>query len=74
MEIREIVPGTTLKEADVLDLLVRYGQTDGAHHKAWVIDQAVRLLSGEHYAALIAAAKDGEDGPETYGWEEGIPP
>ena len=31
---------------ETLDVLVRYGQTDGAHHKAWVIDQAVRCLTG----------------------------
>jgi len=24
----------------------QYGQTDGAHHKAWVIDQMVRALTG----------------------------
>lgn len=31
---------------DALDVLVRYGGTDGDHHKAWVIDQAVRCLTG----------------------------
>lgn len=29
-----------------LDILIRYGQTDGDHHKLWVIDQAVRCLTG----------------------------
>ncbi len=29
-----------------IDLAVRYGQIDGAHHKAWVIDQMVRVLTG----------------------------
>lgn len=29
--------------------------------------------SGE-YVKLIADAKAGEDGPETYDWDEGIPP
>ena len=24
----------------------RYGQTDGAHHKAWVLDQVTRILKG----------------------------
>jgi hypothetical protein len=28
----------------------------------------------EEYAKLIAEACDGEDGPETYSWEEGIAP
>jgi hypothetical protein len=57
-----------------IDLAVRYGSIDGAHHKAWVIDQMVRALSGDGYAELVAAACDGEDGPETYSWDEGIAP
>ncbi|GGK61671.1 hypothetical protein Sme01_03490 [Sphaerisporangium melleum] len=28
----------------------------------------------EQYRTLVAAACDGEDGPETYGWDEGIAP
>ena len=29
-----------------LDVLVEYGGIDGAHHKMWVIDQAIRHLLG----------------------------
>jgi hypothetical protein len=29
-----------------LTIALRYGQIDGAHHKAWVIDQIVRALTG----------------------------
>jgi outer membrane protein assembly factor BamB len=29
-----------------LDVAINYGQTDGDHHKAWVIDQMVRHLTG----------------------------
>jgi hypothetical protein len=57
-----------------LRLLIEYGQIDGEHHKTWVIDQAVRALSGPWYDQLIAAANDGEDGPETYTWDIGIAP
>lgn len=57
-----------------IDLAVRYGQADGGHHKAWVIDQMVRALSGDEYDSLIREACDGEDGPNTYGWDCGIPP
>ena len=57
-----------------LELAVRYGQSDGAHHKAWVIDQMVRALVGKKYDAFIAEANDGEDGPDTYEWDVGIPP
>lgn len=57
-----------------LSLLLRYGQTDGDHHKAWVIDQAVRILAGRSYAKTIRMACAGEDGPRTYSWDEGISP
>lgn len=57
-----------------LNLAVRYGGNDGAHHKTWVIDQMVRVLAGERYEQIVRDAKDGEDGPETYLWDEGIAP
>lgn len=28
----------------------------------------------DEYLKLVADAKDGEDGPETYDWDEGVPP
>lgn len=57
-----------------LDIACCYSQIDGAHHKAWVIDQMVRALLGDRYDGWIAAAKTGEDGPETYEWDEGTAP
>lgn len=57
-----------------LDVALSYGQIDGDHHKAWVIDQMVRVLSGDNYEKVIKENKQGEDGPETYGWDEGIAP
>lgn len=57
-----------------LDMAVKYGGIDGAHHKLWVIDQMVRALAGKHYDALVAEARAGEDGPETYSWDVGIAP
>lgn len=59
-----------------LDLAMRYGGIDGDHHKAWVIDQMVRRLTvtPKGYAAWVATAKSGEDGPETYDWNEGVAP
>ncbi len=53
---------------------IKYGGIDGVHHKQWVIDQMLRILAGEGYEQLIKDAKDGEDGPDTYDWDEGIPP
>lgn len=73
-----------------LELARRYGGIDGDHHKAWVIDQMVRALTGccpnqgdgalpafdnsADYIAFVADAKAGEDGPDTYAWDEGIAP
>lgn len=57
-----------------LEIANSYGGIDGAHHKAWVIDQMVRALTGEVYEEWIKLHKLGEDGPETYGWDEGIAP
>ena len=57
-----------------LDIALKYGQIDGAHHKTWVIDQIVRVLSGDCYEELIEENNRGEDGPNTYNWDIGIAP
>ena len=62
------------KVQQAIDLAVQHGSIDGDHHKAWVIDQMVRLLAGERYDEVIREAKAGEDGPETYDWNVGIAP
>lgn len=59
---------------DALELIVQYGGIDGAHHKAWVLDQAVRILAGSDYDQLIKEACNGKDGPDTYAWDTGIAP
>ena len=60
--------------ATALELALQYGSTDGGHHKMWVIDQMVRALTGDNYGAWVVAARDGEDGPDTYEWDDGVPP
>lgn len=57
-----------------INVAVQYSGADGAHHKAWVIDQMVRALAGDQYERIVADAKAGEDGPETYEWDVGIAP
>lgn len=57
-----------------LEVAFRYGGIDGGHHKMWVIDQMVRALTEDDYKAWVTRFMDGEDGPETYEWEEGICP
>lgn len=59
---------------DALEVARRHGGHDGEHHKAWVIDQMVRALLGDRYEAWVADAKAGDDGPDTYEWDEGIAP
>jgi len=62
------------KIQSALDLAIRYGGIDGAHHKTWVIDQVIRILAGDKYDEIVREACDGEDGPNTYEWDEGIAP
>ena len=59
---------------EAIELAVRYGGFDGDHHKAWVIDQMVRVLAGERYEQIVQEACDGEDGPDSYSWETGVAP
>jgi hypothetical protein len=57
-----------------VELALNYGQIDGAHHKTWVIDQIVRVLTGDDYKQTITEYRAGDCGPETYSWDEGISP
>ena len=74
MRGRILAPEARKRLRKAIELAVRYGQIDGAHHKAWVIDQIVRVLAGDEYPDVIKAHNDGDDGPETYNWDEGIAP
>lgn len=60
------------KEQEAIDLILRYGSNDGAHHKQWVLSQVLKILMGEDaYKKFI------EEDPThgEYGeWDEGIPP
>lgn len=70
--------GATKKFLDDMNNAVmiawEYGGVDGVHHKAWVIDQMVRALTGSRYEEFVELACEGEDGPETYEWDCGIEP
>ena len=63
----------TKKEFEVLDFIAEWGGIDGGHHKQWVLDQLVRILADD-YDKWINEWQDGEDGPLTYLWDEGIAP
>lgn len=60
--------------AAAMKLIIRYGGIDGGHHKQWVLDQVARALMGARYEAWRVAMCAGEDGPDTYEWDEGTPP
>lgn len=69
-----------LKERDekiekVLELLFQYGQIDGDHHKTWVIDQTVRILTGDKYNEFVKEYEiDEETGEKEWTWKNGIAP
>lgn len=57
---------------NALTIAIAYGGSDGDWHKAWVIDQMVRMLCGstKEYEELVKTACDGD----TFTWDCGIPP
>ena len=57
-----------------IEIAIKYGGIDGAHHKDWVIDQIVRILAKDNYSEVIRKACYGQDGPDTYYLETGIAP
>ena len=57
-----------------MEVAYSYGQIDGDHHKAWVIDQMVRALTGDHYDEWVRGYETGQDPDELYDWDTGIVP
>lgn len=62
------------RSAAAIEIALTHGGEDEAHHKAWVIDQMLRILAGAKYEAIVAEARAGEDGPHTYDWDVGTAP
>jgi hypothetical protein len=61
---------------NALTFIRKFGDTDGGHHKQWALDQVVRILTGtsDGYEEWVRETMAGEDGPMTYGWDQGIAP
>ena len=57
-----------------LKIAWEYGNIEGSHHRKWSIDQMVRVLAGSQYQEFLLDYSEGEDGPDTYKWDEGIAP
>ena len=55
-----------LNDAPIRVVQARWG--DGT------VEYRVTVGGGLAYTEWVRAQKDGEDGPETYSWDEGIPP
>lgn len=66
--------GRTERIEAAVDIGIRYGQIDGGDHKMWVIDQMLRALLGDAYAATIDASNKGDSGEDIYTWETGRAP
>lgn len=68
--------GNTNLKNEILDFISQWGGIDGNHHKQWVLDQLIRLCceSESEYQEWVEKYEDGDDGPETYEWNEGIAP
>ena len=58
----------------LVQFILDYGAVDGAHHKQYVLDQVLRKLTGDNYDYVIKEWCNGEDGPDTYTWDEGTAP
>lgn len=72
--LRAQVAELQAKVHEATSIAATYGQTDGDHHKLWVIDQMVRVLEGSNYEQFVRVACEGEDGPDTFSWDVGIAP
>jgi len=62
-----------VKLEKIMELIYKYGGTDGGHHKQWIIDQIAKIAVDD-YDKFVKEYEDGEDGPNTYEWDKGIPP
>lgn len=58
------------KIGSALLILEEDSQVDGAHHKAWVIDQIARALTDDEYERWVEDYCEGD----TYEWDEGVIP
>lgn len=57
--------------SEAVRLIQEYGPTDGAHHKQWVIDQVLRVLTGTEDQYLRVLSDVAAQG---CAWDEGTAP
>ena len=61
------------KVTAAMEIVADYGGIDGGHHKQYALDQIARALLGDQYESWVKNWEHGDDGPNTYRWDEGIP-
>lgn len=59
------------RNESALKFAMDWADVEGDHHKRWVIDQIVRLLTGDFYPDYVAGWEAEFDGRS---WDEGIAP
>lgn len=70
----------TDKLSRICEILTEYSQIDGAHHKAWCLDQIARIVYDQDYEKFVYeyehTSPDGQSILEdkVYGWDPGIAP
>jgi hypothetical protein len=62
----------TARINDALNVIHRYAGIDGAHHKQWVLDQVVHMLTGteDKYKQWV----ENYNHPDYEDWDTGIAP
>jgi hypothetical protein len=64
------------REQAALDMIMRHGSCDydSRDSTQYLLDQLVRLFTGDGYDEWVAYLRDGDDGPRTHYWDEGVAP
>lgn len=59
---------------EAIAIAEKFAGNHEGQHLAWALDQMCQALLGAEYPSWVANRKAGEDGPETYEWNQGIKP
>jgi len=62
----------TEKEGKILDMIAERGDVEGIHYKQGLLDDIVRVLTGNEYAKWVRNWEAGYDGTENCKWDVGL--
>lgn len=54
-----------------VETILKYGMIDGAHHKQWILDEALRTLLGDKYYKKIEEYNKDKSSED---WDIGVAP